>query len=515
MVSYVNIYITPQRDYSWYCLMSSGNLGRREALKLIGVGIGGVIIGVAGGYMLRPAEAPPAQPPRTVTVERTVTQREGQQTPAPSASRSVTAWTQGPERESHYRHDNLVEAAKRVTRILSVSGVSGDIKVEGEYSTAPWADYRRKLQLAFESRNAPDIVMESHFAVASFSEAGWIVALDDLVKSYWDWGYNDIIEGLWNAVRYKGKIWAIPQDTEARPIYYRKDLLAKLGWSKDQIEELPNRIIKGDFTFDDMLETAAEAVRKGVVEPGYGIWHRPNAGPDWPIPYLAYGGTLYDEQSNKLVADLRVWERVFNWFYRASMRQSRVISDKLIGLDFNRDVHPTVVAGKVLFWFGGTWHKGQWVGSFGLKEEDFWNYYGFALYPPGQRGGKPVTLSQPLVYMVSSNSKNPELAFLIITLASDPYLNSLHAVESAHLAIRYSQLSHPAYTKDRFLAETGYMVRYAQYQPNHPSWGKYQQAIFDIIRGIEGGALDPGQAVDAFRRTLESQLGGDVIIRGS
>jgi hypothetical protein len=58
--------------------------------------------------------------------------------------------------------------------------------------------------------------------------------------------------------------------------------------------------------------------------------------------------------SNKLVADLSIWSKVFEWFYRASMRQSKAISDKLIGLDFNRDVHPTVVAGKVLFWFGGT-----------------------------------------------------------------------------------------------------------------------------------------------------------------
>jgi len=473
------------------------------------------VIGVAGGSLLRPVEAPPGAVTRTVTVTSTVVQQMPQQTPvtAPTAM-SIVAWTQGPERESYYRQENLIEAAKRVTKILRIAGVSGEVRLEGEYSTAPWSDYRRKLQLALDSKTAPDIFMESHFAVAALSDAGWIVPLDDLIRTYWDWGYNDIIDSLWSAVKYKGKIWAIPQDTEARPIFYRKDLLAKLGWNKDQIEDLPNKILKGDFTFDDMLETAAEAVRKGVVEPGYGIWHRPNAGPDWPIPYLAYGGTLYDEGSNKLVADLSIWSKVFEWFYRASMRQSKAISDKLIGLDFNRDVHPTVVAGKVLFWFGGTWHKGQWVGSFGLKEEDFWKYYGFALYPPGQRGGKPVTLSQPLVYMISSNSKYVEAAFMIVTLATDAYLNARHAVNSAHLAIRYSELSHPEYTKDRFLAETGYMVKYALYQPNHPRWGIYQQAIFDVIRGIEGGALDPGRAVDTFKRTLETQLGGDIIFKG-
>ncbi|MEM1610408.1 MAG: extracellular solute-binding protein [Sulfolobales archaeon] len=239
---------------------------RRDTLKLIGASVGGLLIGIAGGYLLRPSEAPAAPVTRTATFATTVTQREPQQTPgaAPPTSRSVSAWTQGPERESIYRHENLVEASKRITKILGVSGVSGEIKLEGEYSTAQWPDYRRKLQLALDSKTAPDIFMESHFAVAAFSEAGWIIPLDDLVKVYWDWGYNDIIEGLWDAVRYRGKIYGIPQDTEARPIYYRKDLLARLGWSNDQIEDLPNRVLKGEFTFDDMLETALKPLERGL-----------------------------------------------------------------------------------------------------------------------------------------------------------------------------------------------------------------------------------------------------------
>lgn len=449
----------------------------------------------------------------TVTETRTVAETRTVTPTAVPQQAGVVVWGQGPEAESHYRFDNIVTAAGRVSKISGLVGQRVDLKVSGEYSTAQWPDYRTRLQNALSSGAAPEIFMESHYAVAPLSEAGWILDLDDLVKQYWDWGYNDFIEGLWASVRYKGRVWAIPQDTEARPVYYRKDLLQKLGWSDGEIEELPNRILKGDFTFQDMLETAAEAVRRGVVQPGYGIWHRPSAGPDWPIPYLAFGGSLYDEQRNVLVADMRVWYSVFDWFYQASMRQRKVIWDKLIGLDFNRDVHPTVVAGKVLFWFGGTWQKGQWVGSFGLKEEDFWRLFGFALYPPGSRGGRPVTLSQPLAYFIYSKTRNPELAFLLITMASDDYLNSLHAVASAHLAIRYSQLSHPEYARDRFLQQTGYMVKYASYQPNHPKWGTYSQLIFETIRGIEGGALDPDQAVKSLESSLRRQLGDSVAIR--
>jgi len=96
---------------------------RRTFLKLLGAGIGGLIIGVAGGSLLRPVEAPPEAVTRTVTVTPTVIQQTSQQTSGTApTTMSIVAWTQGPERESYYRQENLVEAAKRVTKILRVVG---------------------------------------------------------------------------------------------------------------------------------------------------------------------------------------------------------------------------------------------------------------------------------------------------------------------------------------------------------------------------------------------------------
>ncbi|MEM4810807.1 MAG: hypothetical protein QXS92_02715, partial [Thermofilum sp.] len=81
------------------------------------------------------------------------------------------------------------------------------------------------------------------------------------------------------------------------------------------------------------------------------------------------------------------------------------------------------------------------------------------------------------------------------------------------LAILYSQLSDPTYTKDKFLAATGYMVEYAKYQPLHPKWGEYQTTIFEIVKGIETGAFTPDTALATFRDLLRSRLGDAVIIR--
>lgn len=486
-----------------------------------------LVLGFAVGYLVHWATAPqPSAPTGEVvpkseydklnqelqTLKNQLQQLQQQQGGKP-VEIVITAWTQGPERESIYRQLNLVEAANRLNTIFKVVGVPATVKVEGDFSTASWTDYRNKVFLALQGGTGPCIFQMEHHYSALLSENGWIIPLDDYVKKYWNWTYYDIISGLWDSVTYKGHIWGIPQDTEARPIFYNKLLLKQLGWTDDQINSLPDKIKSGQFTLQDLLRVAEEAVQKGVVQPGYAIWHRPSAGPDWPIVYLAFGGTLQDPTTGKLVADMKAWKKTFDWFYEASMQKGKAISDKITSLDFNRDIHPTIVSGKVLFWMGGIWHKGQWIGSFNLSEDRFWQMFGFALYPAGEPGLKPVTLSQPQAYFVSKSCKYPEIAFLIITLATDPYLNSLHAVKSAHLAILYDQLSDPVYTKDKFLAATGYMVQYAKYQPLHPKWSDYNTIIFNVIKGIETGQFNSDQALQVFRQNLQNTLGDSVIIR--
>ncbi|MBE9593034.1 MAG: extracellular solute-binding protein, partial [Proteobacteria bacterium] len=106
--------------------------------------------------------------------------------------------------------------------------------------------------------------------------------------------YNLVFDTLWDCTKYKGETWGVPQDAEARPLYWNKTLLKKLGWSDGDIAALPGKIEKGEFTLYDMLETAKQAVDKGVVEPGNGFWTRPKNGPDFTPFYYAFGGETID-----------------------------------------------------------------------------------------------------------------------------------------------------------------------------------------------------------------------------
>ena len=397
---------------------------------------------------------------------------------------------------------------------LAAEGSKYRISVKASFDTTTWGDYKKRVLLAFEGGKAPDIVLSGHEDIAPWAAAGYILPLDDYISKYPD-TYNDFFAPLWNAVSYKGKKWGIPQDAEARPMYYRIDLLKKLGWSDGEIKAFPDKVKKGEFTLEDMLKTAKEAQDKGIVKPGFGFWHRPKKGGDFYEIYYDFGGTLQDPKSGKLVLDKKALLGMYKFLYDAT-HTYKVTKADLLGTEW-KIIHDNVAHGKVLFYFGGTWNRAEWTQKYLSDVSDpdkyLWQNMGFALIPAAKKGGKPVTLSHPLVYMITKASKHPDLAFRLLTEASAPDLNAKHAVTSGHLAIRKAELSDPTYAKDRFAKEVAYMLDYTTFLPNNPNFGPMDEIIYGGISAVETGQWTPEDAVKNVASDVQTELGDKVIVK--
>lgn len=425
------------------------------------------------------------------------------------AQRTVTlvAWTVGPDNPSVTRFTNLQAAVERLNRDLQREGAGVQVKLEGFFDTTEWDPYLRRVLLAFQSGNPPDLVQASHPLTATWAAAGFITALDDLIPRYRQ--FADVVESLWDAVRYRGKIWGIPQDTEARPLYFNKTLLKQLGWTDHQIASLPERITKGEFTWEDVLTTAREAVQKKVVESGKGYYHRPRPGPDFLQWYRSFGGRDFDAGSGKLVFTREAALRYFRWL-RAAVDASVLERNRLDG-DWSR-FHQTVTDGKVLFFSGGTWNwaewEQQWVAGKGGQDWLFANF-GFAPHPTWRRGGRPITLSQPQAYMISAASKNKPLAMRLLAYTTVPDLDAKHAVGSAHLPVLRTTAR---LIRDRFLREVSYLLTYTTFQPPHPDLPRWQDALFRGVSAVEAGQVTPEQAVDLVAAEMQRAIGDKVVI---
>ncbi|GAB4420036.1 MAG: extracellular solute-binding protein [Anaerolineae bacterium] len=403
-----------------------------------------------------------------------------------------------------WRCNNFAEVEAQVEAALGIN-----LELELIQDNLDWGPYKQEFQLAAEAGEAVDIILSGHEDIGAWSQAGFIIPLDDLIPNYPE--FADVVPSLWESMKAPdGKIYGIPQDAEARPLYFSKPLLRDLGWSDEEIEALPDKIKAGEFTFADMLDVAQEAVELGVVEEGNGYWHRPRNGPDFLYFYYGMGGQVLDEAGN-LVFDKQAALDVYKLFEDARARG--IMAGKHLGIEW-ADWHTAVSSAEnVLFWTGGTWNWGDWAVNYVADrggEDYLFENIGVALVP-ALKTGKPITLTHPLAYMISASSKHPDVAMALLAAITTPEANNRHAIESAHLGILNTQLESEDYKNARFLSLTHPMLEYTTFIPNHPNWGAWSEAYWTGIQSVESGEMSAEAALDVVVNRLQNEIPGIVI----
>ncbi len=411
------------------------------------------------------------------------------------------------------RCDNLTKAVGAANAALADAGDDRRIDLVTIQDDADWGDYKTEFELASEAFEAPDIIVSGHEHIGDWATAGYILDITDMLGDYPE--FDDVIDSLWVSTELNGKRWGIPQDAEARPLYYSKILLAELGWTTDEIESLDERIAAGEYTFQDMLDTAAEAVEAGVVEPGNGWWHRPSNGPDFLYYYYGAGGIVQEDGFDGLVFDKDAALIVYEMLSDATQVRDILLPNKLDG-DWDHHKEYTSSFTNVLFVFEGTWRWSSWHTNYlqDLGGEDYlFENVGFAPIPANELGtGKPTSLTHPLVYMISEQSENADLALLLLSKATIKELNTDYAIASGHLGVLKSQADYAPYTSAKFLSATLPLLDYTTFLPNSPYWSAYSEAYFLGIQAVESGDLTAEEALEVVVDQLTNELGDNVKI---
>jgi inositol-phosphate transport system substrate-binding protein len=459
----------------------------------------------------------------------------------------------GGDPNSVMRLYGLVEAAEDINDIWAKNGINVKIVVTGEYNPNPGAEYKNFVS-KYELNQNGDFFVNSYVYIASLADEGRLLNITEWVKVYKDY-FSDFYPAIMKAGWYKGQQYGIPQDTEARPLYIRKDVAKCMGWNLD---DLAKKVEEGKFTWADVFAKAKEAKEKGCAD--WGLIHRKgSAHPDLIQFIYAFGGKLYDEKTGKLIVDKTA---LYKWFETEyEFARAGLLPKDMMSWDWATQIHPTVVGeskekggtGNTLFFIGGTWHWTEWQTKAyyldpktgekrPLTPEEVKDRFYYTLFPAGEPGDKPVTLSQPFMWMIAANAgkENPnydkpdykkvyqELAFLIVVKASDPLINALHSVMSSHLPVRekaaallknstwVEQLQklqipvHPDVLEKikpiiskttnpiniQFLANVTYMLKYTHLTPAHPYYTKLADILADAIDKVIRGEMTPAQAVD-------------------
>jgi len=423
---------------------------------------------------------------------------------------TVTVWAGGSNDSDVYRLDAIEMAADMLEREYAILGEELDITVEKKRDFADWAAFKQAVTLAAEAGDAPNIVVTSHLDIAPWSQAGLIVPVEDYVNMD-AWPLNNIYDNLIEITTYNGVVYGLPQDAESRPFFFWRETMKKIGYTDEQIDALPARVEAGDYTLANVLEDARKAVEMELVEEGYGFYPRVSNGPDYAQFYQSFGGELLDKETGKLVLDRQAMTDFYQFFVDAV--EAGVTRKNHIGTEWDQ-WYAEVASGKAALWHGGTWHYARYTGKEGL--DDFFGNIQFSLIPAGNENGRANTITHPLAYLLTAQADEDavEIAAQLIKIASEPRLNSLHAIKSAHLGISREQSNIELYANDRWAAEaTERLLPHANAQPNHTGYGQFSQIMFKGLETAWTGTKTPAEAVAEVEDEMKATLGDELIVR--
>ena len=393
---------------------------------------------------------------------------------APAADMTITVWAGGSNASDVYRVDAIEMAADILAREAEIRGESINVTVDKKLYDG-WDDFKQAVTLAAESGNAPHIVVTGHEDIAPWANAGIIRKIEDLIDMD-AWPVNDIFPNLIEISSYEGAVYGLPQDAESRPFFVWIPHMKAIGYSDADIAALPERVAGGEYTLYDVLDDAKKMQDQGVVAPGYGFYPRVSNGPDYWQFYQSFGGEMQDAASGKLIYDQGAMTRFYKFF--ADAVAMGVTRKNHVGTPWDQ-WYAEVASGKAGLWHGGTWHYARYTGKEGLT--DFFDKIQFTLIPAGDANGRPNTITHPLVYLVTNRGTDDDafIAAELVKIASEPRINTLHAIKSAHLGIAKSQTSIELYSNDRWASEaTERLLPSANAMPNNTDFGVYWTAMW-------------------------------------
>ena len=423
---------------------------------------------------------------------------------------TISVWAGGSNQNDAYRADAIEMAADILSREAAIRGEEIKITVEKKLFNDGWDNFKQAVTLAAESKTAPNIIVTSHADIAPWSQSGLIRPIEDYVDLD-AWPLNQLYENLVEITSYNGQVWGIPQDAESRPFFFWIPHMKAIGYTDEQLEALPAKVQSGEYTLYDVLEDAKKIQDKGLVEKGKGFSPRVSNGPDYWQFYQSFGGQMLDKESGKLIFDKQAMTDMFQFF--ADAVKMGVTSATHLGGDWGQ-WYSEVANGKVGTWHGGTWHYKRYTGKEGL--DDFFGKIQFSLIPAGNDKGRANTITHPLAYLVSNTGDDEvaEVAAQLVAIASEPRLNTLHAIKSAHLGIGSEQANVALYANDRWASEaTERLLTHANAMPNNTDFGAYWQIMFKGLEAAWTGQKSVADAIAGMEAEIKSSMADAVIIK--
>ncbi|MFI2103163.1 ABC transporter substrate-binding protein [Isoptericola sp. NPDC019693] len=387
-----------------------------------------------------------------------------------------------------------------------------DVTIELVPIEASQNDYFTKLALMNRAPGtAPDLMYEDTFMIKSDVEAGYLLPMDDYLAEWEDWD-QFVDQAKQAGLGDDGKTYGVPMGTDTRGLWFNKEVLAEAGLPEDW----------APTTWDELLE-AARAIKKADPEViPLNVYSGKPMGEGATMQgfeMLLYGtgGTLYDADASKWVVGSQ--EFVDSLDFIRTIYTEGLAPTPQQALDPN--VGNTVSAewlpqGKLGISLDGSWMPGTWLEEGTAPWPEWTDVMGTAAMPTqdGQAPGA-VSMSGGWTMAIGSGSKNPDVAFDVLTHALDKENSLRFAIDNSQIAVRTDVAEEPSYSEANptvpFFSD---LVEVTNFRPATSDYAQVSNAIQVAMESVMTGQQTPEEAAAVYDEAVVAQVGEENTTNG-
>ncbi|MBI4923339.1 MAG: extracellular solute-binding protein [Devosia nanyangense] len=375
-------------------------------------------------------------------------------------------------------------------------------------------DYSTRIQTDLSAGTAADVIMLDSYIVAEYAGSNYLAPLDDLLKD-WD-QFKDFMKGPLDVVSYNGKVYALPNGTDVRMLYYNKADFTKAG--------LP--IPWAPKTWADVID-AGKALNKVGVANAFLL----EAGTKWGEGTTMQGfymtllgadtpdgdrNRLRDRASGKWIGDSPAIRNTLKFY------QDVYVNDKISGTAINyaadvfNDTNNAFLAGDIGIYATGNWANDCLWGCGNANQpsqEEKDKLVGFSPWPGSGLPGAKATTNISGGWTVALTAKaatNPDAIKLLEAIYDAKNLGKW-TVDTKTLTVRQDIADSDAYKSNPFLAQITAMVADTTGRDTVPGYAKVSALVQDMTAGIlDGKSID--DVVKTYHDALVDEFGADAVV---
>lgn len=350
----------------------------------------------------------------------------------------------------------------------------------------------QKLVSAIAEGSAPDVYKFDRFTVAQFAAQELLTDLSDLATQS-GIKKDDYFPFAWEEASYKGKLYALPFDTDTRQLWYNKDIFKEAGLDPERPPQ----------NAEELLQIAQQLTIRdsegSITRWGY----LPHSDQAWIYTYgFAWKGQFQDASSKRITTAhpnvVQSMQWLQNYANSFGVEQLDAFNEACAVSDCGNE-NDYFWTGKAAMVVSGSWKVAQAK----LYKPD--GNYGVTPFP-GPNGPAPnASWAGGWSWVMPKGIKNPEAAWKVISYICGPEGQGIYSKTVGHIPTHRAVAADPYLNQDPLSKAFIDLLPVSHTRPPIPAggllWDELYKARADIIHG-----QDPAARLQAVDELINAEL---------